>query len=347
MTRIPDDEGGDETRSFDSAGEGDAPTDRFPAAESWADEPATTQFPPADPHTSVIPPVEGGASSAGSAAWSQYDEAGGSPAGAAAGGAVTGGYPAGGMPAGDGPPPGDVPPPGGGGWDDGGWDEGGGDGDGGGIFTPWMIAATLLALLLVAGLVVWLATRGGDQSTEPTAGPTKSTVTVTASSTPRTTTPRPTTPTTTGPPSPAVRCSSGFVADEIGEGTTVRECDPQFLLVTLPGGETELYTWRDDRWVFLAAPASGVCREQLQQLGVPDRFRRVFQPCGVTTSPTTSSSTSSSETTPKSSSTSSTTTEPTGSVTSGEPTTSEQASANGPENGAGNGPGDAAADGAV
>ena len=68
----------------------------------------------------------------------------------------------------------------------------------------------------------------------------------------------------------------------------MRECDERFLLVTRDDGEIELLSWRDDDWEFLAEPTSDVCREQLEQLGVPDRFRRVFQPCEAPTSTTTS-----------------------------------------------------------
>ena len=227
-------------------------------------DPPTEQLPPADPATEHLPPVPGGTSSA---AWSQY------PAGPAAGAAASPTPHA--YPTGDVPPPGDIPPDDGDPWD---------DGDGGGP-TPWMIAAVLVAIALVAALVIWLLTAtGGDE--EPVAVPTTSTQTATPT-TSRTTTS--TTPTTTGPPSATERCTSEFIAGELGRGTTVRECDERFLLVTRESGELELFSWRDDSWQFLAEPASEVCREQLQQLGVPDRFRRVFQPCDVTTSSTTSS----------------------------------------------------------
>ena len=86
-------------------------------------------------------------------------------------------------------------------------------------------------------------------------------------------------------------------------------------MVTVRGGETQLYTWRGDAWDFLAEPTSGVCREQLEELGVPDKFRRVFQPCDVTTSPTTTSPTTDESTT--SQSPDPTTTEPS-TTTSGE-----------------------------
>ena len=279
MTGPRDPRDGDDSRN------GDGPAD-----------PPTEQFPPADPPTNALPPVESGP---GSVAWSQYDDESDGPAptaGIAAGGPAHTGE----IPAGDGPPPGDVPPGGPGSGGD------GRDDDGGRNPTPWMIVAALLAVVLVAGTVMWLASRSNsdDQTATPTTTPTRSTVTSTTRSSPTTTT-----PTTTGPPTAAQRCTAGFVADELGEGTRVRECDPQFLLVTRNGGESELYTWREDHWEFLAAPASDVCREQLEQLGVPDQFRRVFQPCGVTTSRTTSSSTTSPTTSSstKSSSTSSTT----------------------------------------
>ena len=188
-----------------------------------------------------------------------------------------------------------------------------------------MIVAALLAVVLVAGAVVWLTSRNSGEN--PTAVPTttaQSTVTSTTRSTPT-----PTTPTTTGPPSAAERCTPGFVEDSIGRGTVVRECDPQFLLVTRAGGDIELYTWRDDSWTFLAAPTSDVCREQLEELGVPDRFRRVFQPCGVTTSPTTTSPTTSRTTSPTSPTTSPTT------GTSESPTTEETTTGNGTQDGDG------------
>ena len=157
-----------------------------------------------------------------------------------------------------------------------------------------MIVAALLAVVLVAGAVVWLAGRnsGEDQTAAPTTT-SQSTVTSTTRSTPT-----PTTPTTTSPPSAAERCTPGFVEDEIGQGTLIRECDPEFLLVTRDGGEIELFTWREDSWTFLAAPTSDVCREQLEGLGVPDRFRRVFQPCEVPTSTTTASTSTSPTTSP-------------------------------------------------
>lgn len=185
-----------------------------------------------------------------------------------------------------------------------------------------MIVAALLAVVLVAGAVVWLAGRnsGEDQTAAPTTT-SQSTVTSTTRSTPTQAT-----PTTTGPPSAAERCTPAFVEDEIGQGTLVRECDPEFLLVTRGGGETGLYAWRDDGWTFLAAPTSDVCREQLEELGVPDRFRRVFQPCNVPTSPTTTSPTTS----PTTSTSTSTTTE-----TSEETTTTEGTTTNEPGNGAG------------
>lgn len=279
-------------------------------------DPPTRQFPPADPPTRTLPPVDSGAgpgtgagagaaaagSGMGSAAWSQYGTGSAGPTPTA--GYPTAGYPTGGstptsgFAAAGGTPPGGTPPPTGPGGTGGSgdWDENGGRNT-----TPWMIAAALLAVLMVAGAVVWLASRNtGDDPT--VAAPTTSRLTVT-STTRSTPTPTPTTPTTTGPPSAAERCTPAFVADGIGRGTTVRECDPEFLLVTRRGGEIELYTWRGDSWSFLAAPASDVCREQLEQLGVPDRFRRVFQPCGVTTSPSSSSPTSSPTTSPTSSST--------------------------------------------
>ena len=205
------------------------------------------------------------------------------------------------------------PPPGHG--DDG---EDGDRDDDGRSSTPWMIVAALLAVVLVAGAVVWLASRNSGEN--PTAVPTttsQSTVTSTTRSTPT-----PTTPTTTRPPSAAERCTPGFVEDAIGRGTVVRECDPQFLLITRAGGDIELYTWRDDSWTFLAAPTSDVCREQLEELGVPDRFRRVFQPCGVTTSPTTTSPTSP-------------TTRPTTGTSETTTTTEETTTGNGTQDGAG------------
>ncbi|GAA3510389.1 hypothetical protein [Dietzia aurantiaca] len=295
---------GDESRNGD--GPADPPTEQFPPAANEGGDPPTQQFPPADPPTSALPRVESGP---GSAAWSQYGDESGGPA-------PTAGYAA------DGPahtgelPPGDVPPTGPG-------SGGGGRDDDGRNPTPWMIVAALLAVVLVAGTVVWLASRSNsdDQIATPTTTPTRSTVTSTTRSSPTMTT-----PTTTGPPTAAQRCTAGFVADELGEGTRVRECDPQFLLVTRDGGESELYTWREDHWEFLAAPASDVCREQLEQLGVPDQFRRVFQPCGVTTSRTTSSSTTS----PTTSATTRTTTSGTsGATTSGSSTTTTSRSQNG------------------
>ena len=210
----------------------------------------------------------------------------------------------------DAPPPGDVPPPHGDGWG-----EDGGAG-GGGSSTPWMIAAILLAVALVTGLLIWLVNATGDDS-ERIATPTStapSTVTQTTSST-RSTTP---TTTTTRPPSAAERCTPGFVADQLGEGTTVRQCDDEFLLVTGESGETGLYTWRDEAWAFLAEPNSDVCREQLQQLGVPDRFRQVFQSCEATSSSTTSSSANTTTTTSSETATSST---DTATTSSGDQTT--------------------------
>lgn len=252
----------------------DPPTEQIPPAD-----PPTQQMPPADPPTEHLPPVEGDGTGT---AWSQY------PAGPAA--APLGAHPTGAPPISDMPPephvppPGDVPPPGGG---DDGWDGDGRGGEPGGGQTPWVIVALLLAVVLVAGLIVWLVSAGrGDR--DPVATPT--TTTETTTSTPRTT-PRPTTPTTTGPPGVAERCSPEFVAEELGDDTTVRECDGRFLLVSGEDGDLELLSWRDDTWEFLAEPSSEVCREQLEQLGVPDRFRRVFQPCEAPTpSPTTPAS---------------------------------------------------------
>ena len=269
------------TEGAGGRGEVDPPTVPNPTADpptvpNPAADPPTQQMPPADPPTEHLPPVEGDGTGT---AWSQY------PAGPAA--APLGAHPTGAHPTGDMPPqphvapPGDVPPPVDG---DDGWD---GDGRGGGQ-TPWIIAALLLAVLLVAGLIVWLVNAGsGDR--EPVTAPTTTTTTMT--STPRTT-PRPTTPTTTGPPGVAERCSPEFVAEELGDDTTVRECDGRFLLVSGEDGDLELFSWREDTWEFLAEPTSEVCREQLEQLGVPDRFRRVFQPCEAPTpSPTTPSPT--------------------------------------------------------
>ena len=256
----------------------DAPTEPTPAVN-----PPTEQMPPADPATEHLPPVE---AAGGGTAWSQYPEGEDPTRAWTDAGAATAPEPgpqSGPVPqSGYAPPPGDVPPPGGGGWDDRGGDGRAPDS------TPWVIVAVLLAIALVAGLIVWLVSSGGD-SPEPVAAP--PTTPPPPTSTPRPTTPSPPTPTTTGPPGLAERCSPGFVADEVGEGTSVRECDGRFLLVSREGGELELLSWRDDTGVFLAEPTSDVCREQLEQLGVPDRFRRVFQPCGR---PTTSSSTSTS-----------------------------------------------------
>ncbi|AWH96595.1 hypothetical protein [Dietzia psychralcaliphila] len=261
----------------------DPPTEQMPSADPPTEpnpsaDPPTQQIPPADPPTEHLPPVEGEGTGT---AWSQY------PAGPAMA-APTGSSPTGGYPTGDVPPqahvppPGDVPPPVDGGDD--GWD---GSGRGGSP-TPWMIVAILLAVVLVAGLIVWLVNSGRDDR-DPVTVPT--TTTATTTSTPRTT-PRPTTPTTTGPPGVAERCSPEFVAEELGDDTTVRECDGRFLLVSGEDGDLELLSWREDTWEFLAEPSSEVCREQLEQLGVPDQFRRVFQPCEAPTpSPTTPSPT--------------------------------------------------------
>ena len=259
----------------------DAPTEKFPPTgpgDSDADPP-TQQLPPTEqaPPTAHIPPVPGGTPST---AWSEYPDD------------PTVHIPTGDVPPPpDVPPPGDMPPPGGGGWDDDGWDDNGGGGS-----TPWMIAAIVLAVALVAGLLIWLVNVTGDdsESTATSTSTAPSTVTRTSSST------RPTSPTatTTRPPSAAERCTPGFVTDRLGEGTTVRECDREFLLVSGEDGETGLYTWRDDSWAFLADPGSDVCREQLEELGVPDRFRRVFQPCEAPSPSPTRSSTASSEAAP-------------------------------------------------
>lgn len=327
MTGPRDPRDGDDSRNGD--GPADPPTEQFPPAANEGGDPPTQQFPPADPPTNALPPVESGP---GSVAWSQYDDESDGPAptaGIAAGGPAHTGE----IPAGDGPPPGDVPPGGPGSGGD------GRDDDGGRNPTPWMIVAALLAVVLVAGTVMWLASRSNsdDQTATPTTTPTRSTVTSTTRSSPTTTT-----PTTTGPPTAAQRCTAGFVADELGEGTRVRECDPQFLLVTRDGGESELYTWREDHWEFLAAPASDVCREQLEQLGVPDQFRRVFQPCGVTTSRTTSSSTTSPTTSSptKSSSTSSTTRTTTSGTSKSTTSRSQNGAAADPDEGEGEDSGD-------
>lgn len=277
------DEGSEGRPDGERSGEGrpdDAPTENLPPVD-----PPTRDLPPVDPPTENLPPVEGGPAAA---AWSQYPDTDPSAGPETGGGAP----PPGGPPPDDGPPPGDVPPPPGGGYGGGAGDEGWDDDRGAGA-TPWAVAAALLAIALVAGLIVWLVNAGGVETENAAPTTTVTSTTPTSSSTSRSPS-----PTTSGPPGVAERCSAGFVSDEVDSGADVIECDGRFLLAGVGDGALELYTWRDEAWTFLAAPDSDVCREQLEELGVPSQFRRVFTPCDRPTSSTSSSSSSSTSSSP-------------------------------------------------
>lgn len=157
-----------------------------------------------------------------------------------------------------------------------------------------MIVAALLAFALIAGVIVWMVSTGGGPN-GTNAAPTTTTSTVTSTTPTSRTTSRPPTTTTSSAPGVAERCAAAFVRDEVDDDATVRECDSRFLLIDVKGGDLELYTWRDDKWSFLAEPSSDVCREQLQQIGVPNSFRRVFQPCAAATSTTSKQSSTTSK----------------------------------------------------
>lgn len=272
--------------------DGDAPTEQF--KPTGPADPPTQQLPPADPPTQNLPPVSAG--SGPTAAWSEYPDE--SPPGSWPGEH----YPANAdhEPAGGAAPPGDVPPP---------VDHGGDDGDGGdgwdhgrgGSTTPWMIVAALIAFALVAGLIAWLVAVG-DGSGNNTATPTTSSTTSSATSTKRTPSSSPT-PTSSAVPGVSERCSAEYVRDRVDSDATVRDCDGRFLLVSIDEGDLALFTWRNDEWSFLAEPSSDVCREQLEEIGVPNNFRRVFQPCAAPTTSATSKSSTSKPTSTKSTTT--------------------------------------------
>ena len=248
-----------ETRSFRPVEGGDAApgTQAFPPIGS---EGAPTDQPNPDPGYPPAGDPTGGDPQGPTTAWSRYPEEQQVPGGPGA----SGPYP----PPGSGPP---GPPSGTG---------GPGDGSGGKGFPLWRFTGAIVALLVLLGVTLWTLVDIGHDDT-PQAAPASSTPTSTSRTGPSPTMQqtRASDPPSTEPAGPGERCGEYYLHKTLGAGVRARECDPDFALLEVGPGRSGLYRWESDHWEFVSDPYSGVCRDQLEEVGVPERFRRDFPPC--------------------------------------------------------------------